>query len=510
MAAYAEFGLTFLESVAGNFALVLWDAEKQRLVAASDPLGLRRLYYCRRPHALIISDSITAIRRHPLVSNKLDETYLSAYLLDNPLSGSKTIYADVSRIPHHSQMVASQGKFGFHRHWNTQRINPTRYPTDADYEAKFRHVFEQVLRDLIGDSDAVALMLSGGLDSSPIAGMWRSIYDREGTRAQLWAFTYTYRTPGYTTEEHYRAAVTQFVDCPSVLCWSDELTDHYMEPQEEPYQFFVTYPSLNLLEQIRASGISLVLTGHGGDEALSGHLPPAWACDPQLVGAIRRLQSRAPVSRPLPEWIVPGREGQVQEAVQSFDRAEWYSDDLDIQYALEPAHHETIRAAALWFTYRLAKPMGLRMAHPFMDRRLVEYLASIPPEQKMRDGLQKSIVRRSMRSLLPEQLLARTDKTSGDPIFHRSLRRNWKLLADLVQAPDFQALGLVDPERFLVGLQQYLVGRKELLTGIWGAISIANWIAVSYCAPLRIEPATNVTRAPGPRHGSGAAGTGPH
>src|ERR687888_395558 len=105
---YEERGLDFVQEIEGDFAVALWDAERERLVLARDRVGVKPLYFCRQGGRLLFASEIKAILAHPSVTAEVDERALYHYLsfLTSPAPG--TLFRGVEKLPAGHMLVCTR------------------------------------------------------------------------------------------------------------------------------------------------------------------------------------------------------------------------------------------------------------------------------------------------------------------------------------------------------------------------------------------------------------------
>lgn len=116
---------------------------------------------------------------------------------------------------------------------------------------------------------------------------------------------------------------------------------------------------------------------------------------------------------------------------------------------------------------------------PFMDYRLVEFLLGLPPDQKIRNGYTKHILRKACRGLVPEAVLERSDKmgfvTPMETWFRNELRR-W--IGQLLDPGVVSRRGYLDPNRVETAFQAHCSGRANLDFAIWSWVNLELWFRI--------------------------------
>jgi len=121
--------------------------------------------------------------------------------------------------------------------------------------------------------------------------------------------------------------------------------------------------------------------------------------------------------------------------------------------------------------------------YPFLDQRLVEFLISIPAEQLLRPGQRRSLMRRALADLLPEEILRRRTKSSAGRYFGASLEKHWHTLESTLRAPVIARCGIVDQSQFLVALRQAKNGEFSTSSlRLFKALFLELWLRKAFSA----------------------------
>jgi asparagine synthase (glutamine-hydrolysing) len=126
---------------------------------------------------------------------------------------------------------------------------------------------------------------------------------------------------------------------------------------------------------------------------------------------------------------------------------------------------------------RSSAAFGIEVRHPFLDRRLFEYVLAIPGEQLFRLDVTKGLLRRSMRGSLPERIRGRQGKTRFTPFLDSVLReRAAGEITELLRSPRAVELGVFDGDRLRSAYLDFLGGTDEARRALWYAITLEIWL----------------------------------
>lgn len=470
--AYAAWGDASPARLLGDFAFALWDAPQRRLFCARDLFGVKPLYHARAGAALVVSNTLDAVRLHPGVSDALDEAAVADFLVHgHPQALDLTIWRDVRALPPAHALVAGDGEVRVRR-WGAlpAEAEPLRYRRVADYVGHYLAVMGDAVRDRLPDGGA-AIFLSGGRDSTTIAALAREAADRGERRTELRGYTAVYDRLMPDEERRYTAMAAEALRIPVRFTAVDgyEAFERWETPallRPQPTDAVLGAIEADQLAQA-AGHARVLLTGQGGDAALretrsrltklvvSGHLLRALREAAEYAWWHRRLPrpgvrswraDRTGASRwhaRVPAWIDPdfARRAGLRERV-----AAWNA-QAPPPHPLRPEAFEQL-SSPLWPALFAAYDPGatrvpVEVRHPYFDLRVARFLLSVPPAQWYND---KGLPRMGMRGRLPDAFLRRPKTPlSGDPLEARLRDRGAGWLGGRALGP--AVARFVDPEK---------------------------------------------------------------
>ena len=163
------------------------------------------------------------------------------------------------------------------------------------------------------------------------------------------------------------------------------------------------------------------------------------------------------------------------------DRFEEFEHQRQLKPGPRASHFRDLSSGALPSVLehldRIASASGLEMRHPFADRRLIELCLALPPEQKLRNGWGRWVLRQGMAGLLPEEVRWRGDKAAISPVFLRGLEQHEAQRARRV-ADSERLEGYVDRKTLKSAIHRFLNGDRRVRDGplIWRAIVLDSWL----------------------------------
>jgi asparagine synthase (glutamine-hydrolysing) len=273
-----------------------------------------------------------------------------------------------------------------------------------------------------------------------------------------------------------------------------------------------------MINHLRNQGGQIMLTGVGGDDMMLGspliygdkirrgnflalgqlwrdarfnhesfpRILYTWFLKPKLSGPLRRWVSRRRQSQewPAPPWIREDFAARTNlKEKLSFDppHRPWsWAKQADYKRIIQT--ETDFQQTAHWLN-RLAARQKVEYRHPFFDRRISEFILSVPSEQLWQKGFSKHLLRRSMTGLLPESIRLRPDKSYYYDVFQHCLRVEDAVhISRLLEKPLTAKLGFIDEQKVQEIWQAYQGGRIDNKTthGLMQLVSLEYWLNYYY------------------------------
>jgi asparagine synthase (glutamine-hydrolysing) len=449
--AYCKWGTEFPNHVDGDYAFVLWDAHRQRLLLGRDPLGSWPLYYTQHGDGLIFAGEIRHLLRWPGVVARPNEQHVARWLALYPKPTTETFFDGIFRLPPGTTLSVKDGRISVRRLWQPEETPLLRLHDSREYAEGLVYVLERAIRDRTTRTSAVGSQLSGGLDSSSVTVTAARLLSREGRR--LTAFTavpeHAVEIPGRFTDEgpHAAAVAAMYSNIDHVLvrhgahssfCLIDLFNSAQEEPIFNPWNYDWVY---EICLRAQQRGIETLLIGqlgnlsisYGADRALQSLLRKGrLAVFARLVRDLHRegpRRWRSLVHELLRPWMPVGARYAIDRLRGQFAATHEYSmirrefarkHDLGL-VALE--HDLAMLDSRAWRLLCLRRLdfgpsasafrqlTGVDMSDPTGDRRVTEYCLSVPVEYYCEKGVPRSLIRNAMIGRLPEQV--RTERRKG-------------------------------------------------------------------------------------------------
>jgi asparagine synthase (glutamine-hydrolysing) len=464
--AYECWGEESPAKIIGDFAYLIWDCRRHQLFCARDAFGTKPFFYHFDGHAFFAASELQQILQNPLVSLLPNEGYIAEYLSGQLYTHDETLWSAIQRLPPCHALVANANGVTRKRYFDLDPGKTIRHRTDEEYAEHFLEIFREAVRCRMRSSNgAVAAGLSGGLDSSSIAVVGASELRIGNVRcARFETFTQLYSDPSadersFSSDVAKKWHLTANAVDPYVFnC------DGYV-PAVRQFRDIPPYPNVEayLAQIIAQKGFRISLTGVGGDQTIGGNghyfadllqnlqfgellaelrigreVPFLDRRRPHPLRSLLTLGILPLCPRPVRNFARRIRYGRILRIPRTINRD--FAARVDLKGRLRDAIsaprgcspsqrllYEEFDDA--WVTHALELVdrtdgiLGLEDRHPFLDRRVIEFMFAIPAEQRNRGGVRKSILRRAMKDLLPESVRNRLTKASFNCLGFEALRK---------------------------------------------------------------------------------------
>ncbi len=168
---YRSAGEAVLDHIVGDFAFALWDPEARELMLATDPMGLRPLYYAQCPDRgmLAFASHSSTLRALDWVGSDVDDEAVVAHLLDLPRDPGRSFFRNIRSLPSGHRLRWRAGRVEVARYWGP-RFAPSGIGSVDEMLEAFEHSFRTAVAERLDPAAPTAILMSGGYDSTAVAG----------------------------------------------------------------------------------------------------------------------------------------------------------------------------------------------------------------------------------------------------------------------------------------------------------------------------------------------------
>lgn len=519
IAGYAKWGPAFLSELKGMFAIAIWDREKRSLFMARDRFGVKPMYYYQDEQGLLFASEVRALLASGLVPGKINETALADYLRYQSCVAPYTLIKDVFQLPAGTYAIYENGQLRQTTWWDISKT-----PRDVDASAlpvvhkRIKELlFASVERRLISDVPLGAF-LSGGIDSSVIVAIMSQV-SNTGTNA----FTIGFEEEAYNELPYAELVAKKFgVRHDRILLKPSDFLDRLPAALDA-----VDSPSgdgLNtyvVSDAIRKSGITVALSGIGGDELFAGYplfrqfyglkqraglfdhsaglrrvaaalLPASNQRSKRFKGILaspssdisaiypilREIQDPATISRLMNGHAAPGMlatpadgrtlERQLRALQPDIGRFDPFSQVSIAEYL------GYTQSVLLKDADQMGMAVSLEIREPFFDHDLVEYVLNVPDKYKFPTYPKKLLVE-SLGDLLPETIVHR--KKQGFVLPYDLWMRNELREFCQERISNLAARGLFGERQLLHYWDQFIENKANIRwADIWIFVVLEHWL----------------------------------
>ena len=446
--AYEEYGDSCMRDFRGMFAFAIWDRRRKRLLLVRDRLGIKPVYYYASKDFVVFASEIKSLLQHPGVPRQVDRQAVDLYLSLRYVPGPRTMFKNIFKLQPGHWLTADENGIRTGKYWDLNYDSPRGIDPD-----EFRHLLEEAVRLRLISEVPLGVFLSGGLDSTVMLALMTKINKGEQVKTfsvgyetsgrlqseieEANEFTFAREAAAYFNAEHheFRMTARDFREAIPVMI------SHLDEPMADP-----TCIPLYFISKLARNYITVVLSGEGADETMAGYTLyrkvlaidrfrktvgpfafafPAMASLP-VGDRVRAYLRRA--SAPIESHyrgMVKGLSLETRLALTGEDRvrkADMRLDEIFRNYFDRVAGASFLNQmlyvdAKVWLPEdlllkadKMTMATAVELRVPFLDHKLVEYLASSPDNAKVRGNQGKWILRQSMGTAIPPSILHRTKK----------------------------------------------------------------------------------------------------
>lgn len=449
---YEEKGINMLEELRGMFAFSIWDDKSKQLFIARDRVGKKPLYYAFIPGKhFIFGSEIKAILKSGLVRKAVNyralDQYLSFLYVPTPLS----IFSGVKKLPAGHYLTVKDGQVAIHRYWDLEYLDDGDYSNDEKYYCnQFEEILCESVKIRLRSDVPLGAFLSGGIDSTAVVSVMADINPGKVETVSIGFAEDDYNELPYAKKisELFGCQYNEFVVQPDVKSIIPTLIGHFDEPFADP-SFIPTY----YVSKATRKKVTVALSGDGGDETLAGYSRHSLELlEHKLRGFTKYLPAYffAKLYRILPEGT-RGRNilGDLSCAPDEAAARKHYN--LLFNHLLKEKlycnkllhgdfsenfrmHYNSSRASSVLDkvlyldikTYladdilvkvdRMSMAVALECRSPLLDHKMLEFLATVPPSLKLKNGITKYLLKRFLAKKIPEKMLNRQKQGFRLPI----------------------------------------------------------------------------------------------
>ncbi len=513
---YEEEGTGLLQRLRGMFAFALWDEKKQLLLLARDRIGKKPLVYAQDGRFFCFASELNSLMAAATGRPQMEMPALDDYLSFGYIPAPLTIYKGIRKLPPGHFLILRDGRMSLERYWRLQ-YGPKRRISEEDAAQETLRLLEESVRVRLNSDVPLGAFLSGGIDSSAVV----ALMSRAGA-GQVKTFSIGFGDADYDELKFARLIARrygtdhhEFTVRPNALGIIDELVTRY----GEPFADSSCIPTYYVSEMTRRS-VTVALNGDGGDELFAGYdryramliaqklfeyphalrsrlralerlLPDSPNPRSRLRRAKRFLQAAfMPEAKRYCRWLGIFTPEQRHSLYLTRDSSLYEKDraaDL-ITALLGEANTEALLDRILYTDSLLYLPFDLlvkvdiaSMTHalearsPFLDQELIEFVARLPADYKLRGSTSKYLLKKALHPHLPGPILSRGKMGFGVPLgrwFRGELR---DFVKDNLCCAQTRITSFLNAEEIDRIVHEHIVLNKDRSYQIWSLLMLELW-----------------------------------
>ncbi|MEK6626042.1 MAG: asparagine synthase (glutamine-hydrolyzing), partial [Bdellovibrionota bacterium] len=492
--AYEQYGSDFPKYLNGQFSIAIWNENIEELILVRDRVGITPLFYSILPNGdFIFASEMKSILAHPFIKGELDLVGLEQIFTLWVNIPPRTVFKNICELsPGKLMHISSEGIITT-QYWSFE------FPWMNDHDYQPVNIYKDRIEEILSDSIKLRLRadvpvgayLSGGIDSSLICGLLGKITD----------FGFETFSLSFENQKYDESASQKIVQSHlGVKQSSYQVSDHdianslkeVVRLAERPLLRTAPAPMLKLSQYVSSKSYKVVLSGEGADEIFGGYnifkedkIRRYWAKNPksqlrpQLLKRIYSYintkekkgfgwqyffsQGLGATDNPFYSHMIRWNNTSFIKNFFSQEIREEFNPERNVYQPLKdlipkdfmkwhPLSRSQFLEASLFLPGNLLSSQGDRMLmgnsiegrFPFLDHRLIEYVATIPPQHKLYGLDEKFILKEVAKNYVPKMIIARGKHPYRAPIQQGLSAKNHPVTT-LLETSKIRDFGYFDP-----------------------------------------------------------------
>jgi asparagine synthase (glutamine-hydrolysing) len=440
---YEEYGVKCLEYLRGMFAFCLWNTRTKQLFTARDRIGEKTLYFAQIPTGVVFCTELKAILKY-----YLDKTQINAHALaesiryNYPIDLRNTWIEQIKRLKAGEYALVDANGLEIHQYWKRD-LTPRFKGTVEEAKTEILRLMRESVNICLRSDVPVAVLLSGGIDSSAIAAL-----AKESGR-EVHVITAGYKGQHDCDE---REVAKRFAEEKGLIYHEVELDAADFQEIFLEYSRFIDEPVCDvssmsqwaLYKKAKAMGFTVLLGGLGGDELFYGYtdanqiaeslkikhqhqsLFPWKGIDKKkaflkflfknwkyvlYAGYPNKINDKTIV-----DWTYDDYIKFAETAVLNYKNEKIVFKDIDVHISYEDGKSEVdqiysstfetfMTTLCLYLADRQGMGNSVEIRSPLVDYKLVEFVSSLPLEMKFNISEPKYLLKKTLKGIVPDYIL---------------------------------------------------------------------------------------------------------
>ncbi len=508
--AYEEYGFECVKKFNGMWAFCIYDKNKNIFFLSRDRFGIKPLYYFFDEEKFIFASEIKAILKY--VKPEENDEMIHNFLVNNvDLYKDETFFKNIKSVMPSTNLIFDLkiNEIEKQRYWDINKINRKTTSVskeDEEYAKKFHDLFKDSVKLRLMSEVPVGTCLSGGLDSSSIVCIVNKILTdgneeiKESIGEKQKTFSAVYEYKRIDEREYIEEVIKETnVEKNYVFPSGEELfkeVEKLIYYQEEPFMSTSIYAQWNVMRLV-SKKVKVLLDGQGSDELLAGYLNPTlynrtsfgdvlkqrkffkffkerFLNFPMLYGDLKIIYSYF-----IRKKVLKNKEILNQAFLDKFkNKKEIPKEIKDLaDWSYELLMNGGIQTL-LKYEDRNSMAFSIEARVPFLDYKVVEYIFSIPIDQRIKNGWTKYILRNAMKDILPEKVRKRRSKLGFPTPQEAWFREHKDKILEIFDSESFKGRKYFNQDVIIKKFNEFCNGKSYDSNIFWKIINLEIWFRV--------------------------------
>jgi len=510
---YEEWGEGIFEKLNGMFAFAIWNSKRSRLFLVRDRIGIKPLYYFQKDNgSILFASELSALRAHPEFDAEIDRKSLYDYLLLSYVPTPWTIFEGVKKLEPGSYLIWEKGALRSGSYWERQRDDFAPAKNRAglnDWIDRLEELLEDSVRLRLVSDVPLGAFLSGGIDSTIVVALMRKL-----SRGDVRTFSIGFEEDEFDESRYAERVASHLGTDHTAFRLSAGLTGELLERviahMDEPLGDPSAVPTFLVSKLARESGITVALSGDGGDELFCGY---------ERYRKMEQLSRLFRIPYPVRKAITRALKLSGVNVSASLERildcrkfsecflyrmSAWKNGSEDISRMLSGVRGRSQMVFDEIFTSfssrsyldrmmltdfntylvddvltkvdRMSMAVSLEVRVPILDHRVVEFSRILPLKYKFQGSTLKFIMKKLLSRYVPDELVDRPKMGFAIPVT-RWLREDMRdELWSSLNRDRLDKEGLFLPDRVEEALKRFENGEVGMARFVWGLFVFEKWM----------------------------------
>jgi len=461
--AYLKWGEDCPKHLIGDYAFAIWDKKKKMIFCVRDHVGKRTLYYYNSgdifAFATVIKPLLTLKDNRVEFNEEWIANNLATNIPLNQLDTNTTVYKDVYQLPPSHVLKITVDAIELLKYWDPCKVKRLKLKNNEEYEKAFRKVYFEAIKCRLRSNKSVGVLLSSGLDSGSVACIAAPMLNKEGKSLKAYTSVpfeeykdWVGSNATADESELIKSILRQYNNIDVKFCASEGINsynslDRLLVLMEFPFKYVQNLFWVDeLVSNARKEGCSVILNGQSGNYTVSfgdiasffytmitkgklvAGLKEAYhysiannrnyksvlfsllvLCVPKsIISLYKFLRGNSSHNKNEPPKALINSEfaklNKIDKKLKKYKFGKYASKVRTIDDIHRFTADGLLFSQAAEVEAKLSLQYGIVLRDPTRDKRVIEFCMSLPETQMVHKGVERSIIKRSMKNILPDKI----------------------------------------------------------------------------------------------------------